>query len=116
MGVPAARFWTNFNPAIAQSLSAEQRTEIERVISLDPTLRPGGSVGDFRVSCLGRFVRVLWGREKRSAERLQQESAANPAISKKNAPALVTMGVAYVSVWYVVLVIGAATVTAYMFG
>ncbi|MEZ5925520.1 MAG: hypothetical protein R3D57_14155 [Hyphomicrobiaceae bacterium] len=96
------RFWGDFSPAVAQSLTAEQRTEIERVLDLSATPQPS-RIGDVRLSFYWFFVRILWGREKRSADRLKQERALYPAMTKRNAPAILTLGVAYTAFWYMVM-------------
>lgn len=113
--VPATRFWSVFDPAIAQSLSAEQRAEVERVFALDATQRPS-AIGDLRVSFRWFFLRVMWGREKRSADRRHQDSVMHPAITKKNAPALLALGVGYTAVWYMVIGISAALLARHFFG
>ena len=111
--MPAVRFWGDFDPLLAQSLSAEQRAEIERVLALNVSSRPN-SVGDFRLSFRWFFVRVLWGREKRSVSRLKQESKLYPAIRTKNAPVLLTMGIAYTAFWYMVVGVSAYLFTDYI--
>lgn len=115
VGVPATRFWSTFDPAIAQSLSAEQRAEVERVFALDATQRPS-TIGDLRVSFRWFFLRVMWGAEKRSADRRQQDAAMYPAMTKKNAPALLALGVGYTAVWYMVIGISAALLARHFFG
>lgn len=114
MSVLTGRFWDELNPAIAQSLSADQRVEIERVLRIDPTQLPS-PVGDLRVSFYWFFVRILWGREKRNSERLQQESAQYPAVSRKNVPALLTFGAGYIALWYTVLAIIVTLILAVFF-
>lgn len=114
MGVPATRFWSAFDATVAQSLSAEQRAEIERVFALDATQRPS-AVGDLRVSFRWFFMRIMWGAEKRSADRRHQDSVMYPAMTKKNAPALLALGVGYTAVWYMVIGISAALVARHLF-
>ncbi len=110
------RFWGDFNPVLAQSLSSEQRSEIERVLLLtSPAARPS-RIGDLRLSFYFFFIRILWGREKRSAARLKQESAMHPAMTKKNVPAILTMGVAYTAFWYMVVGLCAFLFTDYLLG
>lgn len=112
----SVRFWGDFDPALAQSLSAEQRTEIERVFLLSsPAARPS-RVGDLRLSFYFFFVRILWGREKRSSARLKQESTMHPAMTRRNVPALLTMGVAYTAFWYMVVGLCAFLFTDYIIG
>lgn len=108
-----SRFWTDFKSDVAQSLSAEQRAEIERVLALGGAPRPS-AIGDIRLSFYFFFLRIMWGREKRSAERLKQESAMYPAVTKRNLPAILTMGVAYTAFWYMIVGLGAYMFTDYI--
>lgn len=111
-----ARFWGDFNPALAQTLSSEQRGEIERVLLASaPDARPS-RIGDLRLSFYIFFIRILWGREKRSVARLRQESVAHPAMTRRNVPALLTMGVAYTAFWYTVVGVCAFLFTDYLLG
>lgn len=112
MGVMPSNKLGDFDPAIAQSLTADQRVEVERVLSLASDDRPGPA-GDLRISFYWFFVRILWGREKRSFDRLKQESTQHPAISLKNLPGLMSLSVGYVAFCYMLLVIAAAFITSY---
>lgn len=110
------RFWGDFDPVLGQTLSSEQRSEIERVLLLSsPAARPS-RIGDLRLSFYFFFIRILWGREKRSSERLKQESAMHPAITKRNVPAILTVGVAYTAFWYMVVGLCAFLFTDYLLG
>ena len=114
MSLPTARFWGDFDPAVAQSFSADQRAEIERVLARNAA-GWSSTVGDLRLSFYWFFVRILWGREKRNNDRLDQESAKHPALTKKNAPVLFAISAGYTAFWYVVLVITTVVVARYLF-
>jgi hypothetical protein len=111
----SVRFWGEFDPALAQSLTPQQRTEIERVLLSAPAARPS-RIGDLRLSFYFFFIRILWGREMRSSARLKQESATHPAITRRNVPALLTMGIAYTAFWYMVVGLCAFMFTDYIIG
>ena len=114
MSVTTSRFWSDFNSDLAQSLSAEQRSEIDRVLALgSPAVRPS-AIGDVRLSFYFFFLRIMWGREKRSPERLKHEQALYPAVTKRNMPAILTMGIAYTAFWYMVVGLGAYMFTDYI--
>lgn len=112
-GIPATRFWSVFDPTVAASLSAEQRAEVERVFALDEMQRPS-RIGDLRVSFRWFFIRFMWGPEKRSADRRHQDAVMHPAMTKKNAPGLLALGVGYTAVWYMVIGISAALLARHL--
>lgn len=102
--VPANRFWQEFNAEVAQTLSDEQRGEIER--ALGATSRPGNSdLGDLRLSFKWFFLRLVFGPEKRSPERIKQEQKMHPAMSARNVPMLASVVAGYVAFWALMLVI-----------
>ncbi len=102
--VPANRFWQEFNTDVAQTLSDEQRGEIER--ALGATSRPGNSeLGDLRLSFKWFFLRFVYGPEKRSAERIKQEQEMHPAMSPRNVPMLASVVAGYVAFWALMLVL-----------
>lgn len=113
--IATSRFWTDINSDIAQSLSAEQRAEIERVLALSGAPRPS-TIGDIRLSFYFFFLRIMWGREKRSYDRLKQEQALYPAVTKRNIPAILTMGIAYTAFWYMIVGLGAYMFTDFIIG
>lgn len=72
------------------------------MLGLDPARRPS-AIGDLRVSFYWFFVRILWGREKRSFDRIKQDGAQHPALTWKNLPALLTVGAGYLAFWHLLL-------------
>ncbi len=110
--VATERFWKEFKPEVAGSLSADQRNEIERV--LGAAGYPGESkVGDLRLSCYWFFVRLVWGPEKRSTDRIKIEREKHPVMARRNLPMLASLFAGYFAVWYVAL--GMSAVIAFYF-
>ncbi len=112
--VPANRFWQEFSTDVAQTLSDEQRGEIER--ALGATSRSGNSdLGDLRLSFKWFFLRFVFGPEKRSAERIKQEQEMHPAMSPRNVPMLASVVAGYVAFWVLMLVLLTAAFTYFVF-
>lgn len=103
--IESDRFWREFKSDVAGTLSAEQRSEIERV--LDMTGEPARKdLGDLRLSFKWFFVRLMWGPEKRNADRIKQEQELHPPVSRKNIPGLASMLAGYAAVVYIALSLG----------
>lgn len=115
VSVPADRFWREFNPDLALSLSSDQRSEIDRVLGAHTPPRPS-NVGDLRLSFYFFFIRILWGREKRSSERIRREQSLYPAMSRKNAPMLASLFAGYFALWYLALGVSVIVVAALLRG
>lgn len=99
VSVASDRFWREINTDIAGSLSDEQRGEIERVLELSSV--PGGrELSDLRLSCKWFFVRLVWGPEKRSPDRIKHEQKTHPAMARRNAPMLASLLVGYTLLSY----------------
>ena len=102
--VATDRFWREFKPDVAGSLSDSQRGEIERVLCLAPAAvdtPADDKVGDLRLSFKWFFLRLAWGPEKRSRERVENEQKAHPVMSRRNAPVLASLFAGYMALWYV---------------
>lgn len=97
------RFWRDFDPSIARSLSAEQRGEIERVVANTPP-PPNKQLGDLRLSFKWFFLRFIWGPEKRSPERVAQERKLYSPTSRRSWKMLVTLVVGWVLLWIAILI------------
>lgn len=48
-------------------------------------------VGEIRLSFIWYFVVIKWGRERRSAERIQHERELHPVLKRAHVPILATM-------------------------
>ena len=113
LSVASRRFWGGFDTEVAGTLSDAQRREIDRV--LDQTSQPGQSEpSDLRLSFKWFFVRLAWGWEKRSPERIKQEREAYPAMAPRNAPMLASLVTGYVVVFYGMLALSAVGVAYLM--
>jgi hypothetical protein len=115
VSVPADRFWRDYNPDLALSLPLEQRAEIDRVLGAHTPPRPS-TVGDLRISCYFFFVRILWGREKRSSERIKREQVLYPTMTRRNAPMLASIFAGYIAIWYMVLIVAAVFMATFLRG
>jgi hypothetical protein len=115
VSVQADRFWRDFNPDLARALSPDQRGEIDRVLGANTPPQPS-NVGDLRLSFYFFFIRILWGREKRSHERIRREQSLNPVMSRKNAPMLASIFAGYFAVWYLLLAVSVVVVAALLRG
>lgn len=106
VAVASERFWREFKTDVAATLSDEQRREIERVLR-QPEPVGKSELGDIRLSFKWFFVRLVWGPEKRSPERIKQEQAMHPAMQPRNLPMLASLFAGSVAVWYGAVVVGA---------
>ncbi|HRY07663.1 MAG TPA: hypothetical protein P5114_11125 [Hyphomicrobiaceae bacterium] len=105
ISIASDHFWHQFKADIAGTLSEEQKGEIDRVLRLatDPSAkRPG----DLRMSFGWAFVRLMWGLEKRSSERVKNDEKVHPVMTRRNAPMLASLLAGYAALWYVVLSLG----------
>ena len=94
------RFWREFKAEVANTLSSAQRGEIERVLGISSAMpATTNGPGDIRLSCKWFFVRLLWGPEKRSAERVAQEQAMHPVMARRNLPMLMSLFTGYMAFW-----------------
>lgn len=108
------RFWREMKSDVSGSLSAEQRGEIER--ALDASSVPADKeLGDVRMSFKWFFVRLVWGPEKRNAERLADERAVHPVMARRNLPMLASLFAGYVTFLYVLLAVTAVGLTYLVF-
>lgn len=113
VSVASDRFWREFKADVAGSLTKEQRGEIERVLELSSG--PGGKeLGDLRLSCKWFFVRLVWGPEKRSPDRIKHEQEMHPAMARRNAPMLASLVVGYTLLSYVAALGVSAAIFAYI--
>ena len=64
----SSRFWQSLSADTSMSLSKDQKAEIDRALT---NVRPDETKGlrDIRMSFRWFFVRIIWGREQRDAER-----------------------------------------------
>lgn len=97
--VTSDRFWREFKSDVAGTLSSEQRGEIERVLKLPSA---SGDIGDMRLSFKWFFVRLAWGPEKRSPDRVKHEQEAHPVMTRRNIPVLATLFAGYSALAYVI--------------
>lgn len=96
-------FWREFKSDVAGTLSQEQRGEIERV--LEKSSGAGANkISDLRLSFKWFFVRIAWGPEKRSAERIQQEQETHPPLALNNVPMLASLYVGFVALLFLAMV------------
>jgi hypothetical protein len=104
VSVASDRFWREFKSDVAGTLSAEQRGEIERVLGLSCDA-DSKKLGDLRLSLRWFFVRLVWGSEKRSRERIKQEHKMHPAMARRNVPMLATLFAGYMVFCYAAAVV-----------
>ena len=104
VSIASDRFWNEFKADVAGTLSDAQKQEIERVLSTSST-PVNEQLSDLRLSFKWFFVRLVWGPEKRSPERVRQEQAANPAMARRNLPMLASLFAGYMAFWYAALVV-----------
>ena len=97
----AERFWTAIDPAVKKSLHLGQRAEIDNtLVRLFPA---SGGYSDVRFTLGKHFFVFLWGRERRSKNRLTREANAHPVFAAKNLPIIALIGSTIVSISYVAL-------------
>lgn len=74
-------FWKDVDPDVVTDLDAHQKDAI-----LDAIRRRSNDLhsADIRLSLFGYFLVVLFGRERRSQERLQRERARRPVLTFNN--------------------------------
>lgn len=102
------QFWLNFKPGVAETLSAEQRGEIERVLGQPAesnNQQRESEISDIRLSLKWFFVRIAWGPEKRSPERIQKEQEMYPPTARRNMPLLASLFAGTMVLWYAALVV-----------
>ena len=104
MSIASDRFWNEFKADIAGTLSDAQKQEIERVISASST-PVNEQLSDLRLSFEWFFVRLVWGPEKRSPERIKREQDLNPPMARRNLPMLASLFAGYMAFWYAALVV-----------
>ena len=103
------RFWSEFKPDVAGTLSVEQRGEIDRV--LDRSFTPGNTdLSDLRLSFKWFFVRLAWGPERRNPERIKAQQEAHPVMARCNAPMLAGLFAGYMVFAYLLAALFAALV------
>jgi hypothetical protein len=74
-------FWNDVDPSVVTDLNTHQKDAI-----LDAVRRRGNQrhAADIRLSLFGFFLVVLFGRERRSPDRLKSERARRPVITFNN--------------------------------
>ena len=95
------RFWNSLEPKTRKSLSLAQREEISQALARANPEK--GNYSDVRFSIAGRFLVLLWGKERRSAQRLKTEATVHPILAPKNLPILAAIASTIVSICYVAL-------------
>lgn len=111
VGIVQDRFWSEFKAEVAGSLSPAQRGEIERALQEASAVEePNGSNGlsDLRLSFKWFFVRLIWGPEKRSRDRIKKELEQHPPMARQNLPMLASLFAGYMGLWYVALIVTTA--------
>ena len=110
--VTTDRFWKNFKSEIGETLTDDQRAEIDRAIVLSA---PGknNKISDLRLSLGWFFVRLAWGWEKRSSDRIKQEQEIYPAMAPRNAPMLASLVAGSLAFWLLALC-GTTVLFAYL--
>jgi len=98
--VATDRFWNQFKPEVAGTLSDDQKQEIERVIT-ETTETGSEELSDLRLSLKWFFIRLMWGPERRSPERIKQEQEMHPVMAPRNAPTLAALLAGYAMFLYV---------------
>ena len=106
--VVSDRFWHEFKSDVSGTLTAEQRNEIDRALAASVATK--SKLGDLRLSFRWFFVRLTWGPEKRSPQRIKQEQELHPVMSRQNAPMLASIFAGYSALVYIGL--GLITVLA----
>ncbi len=76
MSIASDRLWNEFKSDVAETLSDAQKQEIECVLATSST-PVNEKLSDLRLSSKWFFVRLVWGPEKRSPERIMQEQKTN---------------------------------------
>ena len=107
------RFWNEFDTSAIEQFSEIQRAEIERTLgNINTDAKP--NISEMRLSFGWFFVRIGWGAEKRSRERIKNEGKAYPTTFRHHLPALTSIFVGTLGFFYVALAIGAFTVAYFM--
>lgn len=114
LSIASDHFWGQFKTDVAGTLSDAQKMEINRVLGLDPD-SAGSGPGDLRLSFGWAFVRLMWGLEKRSPDRVQHDRDTHPMMTSRNAPALASLFAGYAALWYVALSLVAAAIAYFVF-
>lgn len=104
IGIASDRFWNEFKADVAGTLSDPQKQEIERVLAL-PAAPVNEKLSDLRLSFKWFFVRLVWGPEKHSPERVRQEQKTNPPMARRNLPMQASLFAGYMAFWYAALVV-----------
>ncbi|MCB1492526.1 MAG: hypothetical protein KDJ77_12160 [Rhodobiaceae bacterium] len=78
-------FWREVDPKVAAGLDEFQKSEILKALSR----RANASYpADVRLTLFGYFLVIIFGRERRSKERLQAERQRRPVITIQNLPVI----------------------------
>lgn len=104
MSIASDRFWNEFRSDVAGTLSDAQKQEIERVLATSST-PVSEQLSDLRLSFKWFFVRLVWGPEKRSPERVMKEQKTNPLMARRNLPMLASLFAGYMVFWYAALIV-----------
>lgn len=108
-GVISDRFWSELKSDVAGTLSDEQRGEIQRALENTSKDEAGSQeLSDLRLSFKWFFVRLIWGPEKRSADRIKKELEMHPPMARRNLPMLASLFAGYMGLWYVALIVTTA--------
>lgn len=81
-------FWNDVDPKAVTSLSKFQRDEILAAVQ---RRSENDDAADVRLSFLGHFLVIVFGREKRSAIRRQSERIRRPVFTIRNLPLIVLL-------------------------
>lgn len=95
------RFWNALEPETGNILSPAQQAHISQ--ALEQANPVTGNISDVRFSLAGHFMVFLWGRERRSGQRLQADAVSHPILAAKNLPVLAAIAGTIVSICYMAL-------------
>lgn len=106
------RFWSQIDKGVLDSFSGQQRTAIEKVFHKEDSGKDGPS--DIRLSFGRFFVTILWGREKRGAERLVRERSEHPVFTLRKMPVILAIWAAILFTGYSVVALTFRAIAAVM--
>ena len=76
-------FWNDVNPTVVTSLTDFQKDEILAAVSRRAS---ANYPADVRLSLFGYFLVIIFGRERRSDDRLETERHKRPVFTLRNLP------------------------------